>query len=126
MVSVSAVDLDTILNLSSAVDAENLEAILDLAIDTLNLYGAAISNMTGDAGEKTVTVTSKEKAAVFIACRAIYYGFYKEISSATVGGLAVSNSNLMSNPVVLATIKQAAHRLEQHEGVPFIVGEATS
>jgi len=126
MVSVSAVDLDTILNLSSAVDAENLEAILDLAIDNLNLYGAAISNMTGDAGEKTVTVTNKEKAAIFIASRAIYHGFYKEISTATVGGLAVSNTDLMSNPEVLKTIKEAAHRLEQHEGVPFVVGEAES
>jgi len=126
MVSISAVDLDTILNLSSAVDAENLEAILDLAIDNLNLYGAAITNMTGDAGEKTVTVTSKEKAAIFIASRAIYHGFYDRITNATVGGLAVSNTDLMSNPEVLKTIKEAAHRLEQHAGVPFIVGEATS
>lgn len=126
MVSISASDLDAILNLAGGVSNINLEAILDLSIDTLNLYGAVITNMTGAAGSKTVTLTSKEKAAVFIAARAVYYGFFKGIDSAAVSGLNVTNTDLMSNPAVLQTIKEAAHRLEQHEGVPFHVGEASS
>jgi len=124
MVSLSASDLDTILNLSGGVPDETLEAILDLAIDTLNLYGAAIDNLSGDPG--TVTVTSKERGAVLQSARAVYYGFYKEISTATVDGLAVSTSDLMSNHEVVTIIREAAHRLEQHEGVAFVVGEASS
>lgn len=126
MATITADDLDTILNLTGGVSDEVLEDLLDLAIDTLNLYGAALDNLSGAAGSKSVTVTGKEKAAAFIAVRAIYHGFYSEIVSASVGGLVVSTSDLMSNQTVLTTIKEAAHRLEQHEGVPFKVAEATS
>jgi len=126
MVSVSAEDLDAVLNLSGGVSDENLEAILDLAIDTLNLFGAFITNMSGVAGEKTVTVTSKEKAAVFIGARAIYYAFFKGIESAVIAGQSITKSDIMSNTEVMNTIRQAAKRLEQHEGVAFVVGEAES
>jgi hypothetical protein len=124
MVSISADDLDSLLKLSGGVSDDNLEAILDLAIDTLNLFGAAIDNLTGDPA--TVTVTSKERGAVFISARAIYYAFYKGIESAVIAGQSITKSDIMSNTEVMNTIRQAAKRLEQHEGVPFVVGEATS
>jgi len=123
---VSATDWKNVMNLPdlTSIDAEY---ILDLAIDCLNLYGANISNMAGDTpGSKTVTLTSKEKAAVFIVARAIYYGFYREVTTASVAGLAVGPADLMSNPQVLQIIREAAKRLEQHEGVPFTVAEDTS
>lgn len=126
MVSLGASDLDIILDLNEAVDFEVLEAILDLAIDTLNLYGAAINNMSGVAGEKTVTVTSKERGAVLQCARAVYYGFHERVENASAGGIAVSSSDLMSKPEIIGIIKEAAHRLEQHAGVPFVVGEAES
>lgn len=126
MATITATDLDTVLHLQNSVSDEVLEDLLDLAIDTLNLYGAAVDNMSGVAGAKSVTVTGKERAAAFISVRAIYYGFYKEIASSTIAGLTVSSTDLMSNPEVLRMIKEAARRLEQHEGVPFKVAEATS
>ena len=126
MVSVSADDLEAVLNLTGTPPSETVEKIIDLAIDMLNLFGAAISNMTGDEGAKTVTLTSKEKAAVFVGARAIYYGFYKGIDNLALAGLSITESDLMGNSEVMNTIRQAAKRLEQHEGVAFMVGEATS
>jgi len=82
--------------------------------------------MTGAEGSKTVTLTSKEKGAVFIAARAIKYGFYNPIAGGAIEGLSVSVSDLVSNPQVMNTIKQAAARLQQKSGIPFIVAEASS
>ncbi len=130
MVGVSASDLDAIMNLGGAISDTNLEQIIDLAIDTLNLFGAELPNMSGEAGSKIVTLTSKEKAAVFIAARAIKYGFYYSIGNVVVEGLSVSVSDLASNPVVMNTIKEAAQKLKEVEqkksGIPFIVAKASS
>ena len=126
MGSFSADDLDKMLKLNEQIDFEDLEALIDAAIDTLNLFGAAIDNLSGVAGEKTVTVTSKERGAVLQSARAVYYGFYVGIESGGMSDVSVSSFDLMSNAQVIAIIKEAAHRLEQHEGVPFVVGEATS
>jgi len=115
MPTVQASDLDAILHLSGGVDDQDLEAIIDLAIDALNLHGADLPNMSGTAGSKTVGLESKEKAAVFIVARAIYYGFYKGLESSSVGGLTVGSPDLMSNPNVIGTIKQAARQLTELE-----------
>jgi len=130
MVSVSATDLRTVMNLPDTITDTIIETILDLAVDTLNLFGAELSNMTGAEGSKTVTLTSKEKGAVFIAARAIKYGFYDPIAGGAVESLSVSVSDLASNSVVMNTIKEAAQKLKEVEqkksGIPFIVGEASS
>jgi hypothetical protein len=116
MVSLTAADLDAIMNLAGAVSDENLERIIDLAIDCINLYSNAdLPNMSGTAGNKTVGLDSNQKAAVFIAARAIYYSFYKGIESSTIGGLSVSTPDLMSNATVLEAVKEAARRLTDLE-----------
>lgn len=115
MPTVQASDLDAILHLSSGVQDQDLEAIIDLAIDALNLYGADLPNMSGSAGSKSVGLESKEKGAVFIVARAIYYGFYKGLESSSVGGLTVGTPDLMSNPAVLRTIEDAARKLTELE-----------
>lgn len=115
MVSVSASDLDAVMNLSSQVSDANLEKIIDLAIDILNLEGADLPNMTGTAGSKTVNLESREKGAVFMVARAVYYSFYKDIEPAAVGGLTVGTADLLSNNVVLQTVKEAARRLVEIE-----------
>lgn len=116
MVILTAADLDVILNLAGQVPDETLEKIIDLAIDCLNLYADCdLPNMTGTAGSKQVNLNSRQKAAVFIVARAIYYGFYKGLESSTVGGLAVSTPDLMSNPNVLAAIEKAAEKLKEVE-----------
>jgi len=116
MVSVTASTLDGLLHLSGGVDNQDLEAIIDLAIDMINLHSDAdISNMTGTAGSKTVNLESREKAAVFIAARAIYYDFYKGVETASVGGLVMSSTDVMSNPSVQRAIEKAARKLTELE-----------
>lgn len=112
MVSVSATDFKNIIQ-DSDISDENTERILDLAIDCLNLYGAELANMGGTAGSKTVSLESKEKGAVFIVARAIYYGFFKGVETSTIGGLTVSSPDLMSNQAVLASVKEASRRLTE-------------
>lgn len=125
MVSVSATDLDAVMNLEGKITNANLENILDLAIDTLNLFGAELSNMSGSEGSKTVTLTSKEKGAVFIAARAVKHGFYDSIGNAMIDGLSISVTDLASNTEVMNTIRQAAQRLQQKSGIPFVVAEGS-
>ena len=128
MASVKASDWKNVMNLTDKPTDTQAEYILDLAIDTLNLFGATLSNMTGETpGSKTVTLTSKQRGAVFHAARAIYYGFFKEIKVASTGGVTVSVTDLVSNPEVVKTIKEAAKRLEAKDtGIPFVVAHADS
>lgn len=124
MVSVKASDWKNVMNLDTEISDTKAEYVLDLAIDTLNIYGASLSNMTGaTAGSKTVTLTSKQRGAVFQAARVIYYGFFKEIESAGVGPLTVTTTDLASNPALIALIKEIAKRLAS---VPFVVAHDTS
>lgn len=113
MTSITYADFTSIMNLTIGDDitAINAEKVLDLAIDSLNLYDADLPNMTGTPGSKTVNLDTKERAAVFIVARLVYYSFYKDIQNASLNGLVVSTSDLMSNPENLKLIKEAAAQL---------------
>jgi len=111
--SVTASDLDTLLNLEDTIDDDVLEAIMDQAIDLLNLHGAELPNMTGTAGSKTVSLESKERGAMFLVARAVYYSFYKGLEQTQLAGLATSSPDLLSNPNVLSTVEKAARRLTE-------------
>ena len=115
MVNVTASDLNALLNLSGGVSDTNLEIIIDEAIDLLNLHGADLANMTGTAGSKTVGLEGKERGAVFMVARAVYYSFCKGVDQTSVGGMVVSSPDLMSNPNVLRTVKEAARKLTELE-----------
>lgn len=121
MVSVSASDWKNVMNLS--ITDEHAEYILDMAIDLLNIYDVQLSNMSGDAGSKTVPLTSKQRGGVFLVARSIYYSMYKTIESASAGGLTVSATDLLANPTVMETVKEVANRLQadSYERIPFIV-----
>jgi hypothetical protein len=94
------------------VTAANTENLLDLAIDTINLYGnQSISNMTGAAGSKTASLTQREKSAVFILARALYHSFYRDTEPTTVGGLSITPTEAYSNFNVQAVIKHVARQL---------------
>jgi len=124
MVDVNADLWKAIMNLSdSDISNENAEYLLDLAIDSLNLYGANIINLSGTSPNKSVSVTSKQKAGIFIAARAIYYGFYKGLENVGIGGITVTHVDLFSNPTVLESIKKAAYQLKSFT---FKVAEDTS
>jgi hypothetical protein len=114
MVTVDATLFKAVIN-DSTITATNAEYILDLAIDLLNLQGADLPNMGGSAGSKSVSLESSQKAAVFIAARAIYYGFYKGITNVAASPFNVTTNDLMSNPQVLDSIKTAARQLSEPE-----------
>ena len=114
MVSVSYSDVHNVMNLTlKAISAANTENLIDYAIDMLDLHGdLSISNMTGTAGSKTVTLTQRERAAVLTVVRALYLSFYKNIDSANVAGVVITPQNVFDNPVVMRTIRECARLLK--------------
>jgi hypothetical protein len=112
MVTITHDSLTTLLN-DTVIVAATAEEIIDLAVDTLNLYGADLPNMSGVAGVKTVSVESKEKGAILLVARKIYYGFYKGSTNVSIGGLAVSNIDVLGNQSVLNFAKECASRLTE-------------
>jgi len=114
MVSLTATLFKALVHDTSIADA-TVEYIIDVAISNINLYSKAdLSLMSGTSPNKTVNLESEEYAAVLKAARAVYYGFYKGVETATAGGAAtVSNPDLESNPVVLREIKEAARQLAE-------------
>ena len=124
MVSVTAALFKSLMNLPDLSD-ENAEYLLDQAIDMLNIYGANISNLSGDPG--SVTVTSKERGGIFVLARNVYQKFYKRTTGATVGGLSTTDADLTSDPDLMALAENIAHKLVSSSvGVAFRVGEDTS
>lgn len=87
---------------------EDAEYIIDQAINWLNRYGTSLSNMSGTAGSKTVSLTSQEEGVVFETARLVYYAFYKGVENVVVQGQTVSTPDIMSNPTVLRQIKEGA------------------
>jgi hypothetical protein len=113
MVSLTATLFKVVIH-DSVLNSTTAEYIIDLAISEINLRSDVdLSLMSGTAGSKTVSLESKEYAAVMEAARAIYYGFYKGIENSSVGGIAVNSPDLKSNPNVDAQIERAARRLAE-------------
>lgn len=111
---------------NTSLTATRAEYILDKAIELLVLYGENINipNMQGTAGSKTLSVSQKKKAAIEFAARAIYASYEKNAANATptVSALSLaSNGDLMSNPTVLAAIKEAAHLLREKDWEKAII-----
>lgn len=91
------------------------EQILDFSIDLLNLRGCDLSNMSGDEGSKTLTVTSRERGAIFFVAHAIYPSLTRGGSgpSGSYGPLNLTVKDLLSDPTILAAVDQAAEKLKQ-------------
>jgi len=122
MASVTAQNFIDVMNITDSTT--NMEYVIDLAIDTLNLYGAeAITNMTGLAGSKTVTLTSKQRGGVFHLARTIYHEFFQTRETAGLGPMSVSSVELLANPTIMLAVEKIAKRLKT---VDFAVGEDTS
>ena len=122
MASVTGDDFRNVMNLVSMSD-ENAEYILDFAIDLLNIYDVQLSNMSGSAGSKTVTLTSKQRGGVFLVARAVYYSMFKELENVNIGSLSVDATDLLSNPTVVKVLEDVANRLQvdDYTRIPFIV-----
>jgi hypothetical protein len=124
--SVTATHFKNVMNVDTSTT--NLEYVLDLAIDSLNIFGAELSNMSGTAGSKTVTLTSKQRGGVFIIAREIYQKFYKDAGShATISGLSLSASDLLTDDAFYGLCEKIGHKLAStSEGIAFTVTEDTS
>lgn len=111
MPSVTATDLKNVLNASET--ATQLEYVMDLTIDILNAYGCGLSNMTGVGGAKTVTLTSKQRGAVFLVARNIYASYFKNAdnTNANAGNINIQTTDLMSNATIVALIQSVARQL---------------
>jgi hypothetical protein len=109
----------------SSISATNMENIVNIAINVLNMFGAAtITNMnSGAAGSKTVTLTSKQAGAVFLTVRQIYDSFWKPRGTTVTQGQSVTLADVLANPTIVATIEKIASRLSE---VAFVVAEDTS
>ena len=78
------------------------EYLIDQAIYTLNLYlspyDIAISNMSGTAGSKTLTVDARTAGAIYLVASTAYSGFYKasgsgsSSTSVSLGQMSTSES----------------------------------
>lgn len=109
----------------SSISAENMENIVNVAINVLNMFGAAtITNMNGGApGAKAVTLTSKQAGGVFLAVRQIYDGMWKPRGATSTRGDSISVVDVLANPTVVALLEKIAHRLSE---VAFVVAEDIS
>lgn len=111
MVSITGALFNALIN-DAGISDTNAEYILDQAIDLLNLYGNVdLPNMSGSAGNKTLSVESKQRGAIYLVARAVYYAFFKGIETSTAGGLTVATPDLLADPTVVQTVKEAARRL---------------
>lgn len=121
MVTYTYLDLQTVMDLSTDVTPTEIEALIDLAIDLLNLLGRlSLTNMAGAAGSKSVTLTSAQRGAVQLVARNIYFSFYKDPTTTSIGSLSVNPADVLANPAMLAFIQTAADRLATiDEDVPF-------
>ena len=114
MANLTAAEVKAVMDLDDDdITDTNMEKLIDLAINTLNMYGADLSNMSGTAGTKTVGLESTEAGAVYTAVRAVYYGYHKGLESVGAAGLTVSSPDLASNPAVLNVIKEAARQIAE-------------
>jgi len=114
MVSVTYSSLTGLLNLDVPGDlsAAQAEDILDMAINQINLFAnVSVSNMSGTAGSKTVTLTRSQWAAVYLVARVLYESGFKGVDGASTGGVTDSPSDPMSNRAVMDMVQQACSML---------------
>ena len=107
MVSVTYTTFHDLMNLTTTlISAADTEALIDQAIDMMNLYfGTSLSNMTGSAGSKTVTLAQEDKAAVMTITRTLYLTFYLPQQNASLGGVSSTPAEVFTNPNVQAMLK---------------------
>jgi hypothetical protein len=117
--------------LKLSISTADQEYIVEAIVDQLNLWGAPDVNITATVstpGSMTWTLTSAEKAAVLFGARAIYASFYKNpeaTQNTAINQISISQTDMMSNPTVLSTIKAAAEQLRQvavGDDLPIVIG----
>ena len=95
----------------STTTATIWETLIDGGINLLNTYGANITNLSGTAGSKSVSLTSAEAGAVMAMTQQIYSKHYKNAtgSNTAAGPLNITYSN---DGQLLSFAKQLAFQLK--------------
>jgi hypothetical protein len=122
MATVSYTTFTTLYDVNTAASdfsATEIEAIIDHAINLLNLKGMdhyTISNMSGTAGSKSVSLQSHQSGAVMFVAWLIYKGRKPESSS--IGSLSYSPSTVLTDPVAMQTVDDYVKSLISFESLP--------
>lgn len=114
MVSVTYSSFHSVMNLTIGdIPAVNTENLLDWAIDTINLYGnVSITNMAGVAGSKTVTLTSKQRGAVFLMAKFLYPSYRGPKDKVSVDGISIQNVDPLFIPGFDVVMKRISRLLQ--------------
>lgn len=104
---------------NTSIVATKLEYMIDSAIDTVNSDAdVSISNLSGTAGSKTVSVTAAQAAAIkpLVAMKIASYNTSGSASSSTtLGPYSTSQSNSsIPNDLNMELYKTAIKRLRTH------------
>jgi hypothetical protein len=98
MVTITHDSLTTLVH-DSAITAADAEALIDHAVNQINLYGKNLDlpNMVGVAGTKTLSCDSREAAAILAVAVVVYSQNYKQSGSQSgsfgIGPLSLSSSS---------------------------------
>ena len=116
-ITLSGSYFQTLMN-DADTSAATWESVIDSAVNAINSRANAnLPNMTGTAGSKTLSVTSKQAGSIEFVVRVIYATYLKNAGNQTVGvgGLSLQVTDLMSSPAVLRAVDEAAARLDEKE-----------
>jgi hypothetical protein len=119
MATITASTLSTLLHLGSDLENDELEAIIDAAIDKLNVYlyryGLEISSMSGTSGSKSWAGTSAEKGAIMTVASKIYSRDYvlssSQSESVGLGPASYSVSSSASSSAGGGSVEESAKDL---------------
>lgn len=109
----------------SDITAEKAEINLDGAINLLNTFGAGLSNLTGDAGVKTGSYTSKQAGAIMTMAQQIYSRHYINPENAASSQLGPAGQSFSTDTQLLIYAEKLAERLKS-SSIAFVVAEDTS
>jgi hypothetical protein len=131
MTSYTASNFISVLNASAT--ATQMEPVINGAISTLNIFNCGIPLLAGTAGSQTADLTSAQYGAVLYVARVAYASYFKNADnklSVGMSPISMATADLMSNPSVLAMIKDVAMQLitatTQTTGPQIVVGRDTS
>ena len=117
MVTLNAGSLNGLLPSDPTVTNESgrMEQLIDLAIHSLNIYGASLSNLSGNAGSKSGTYTSKEAGAILMVAVELYSGLpakNQNVSETNIPDKAKATTEVVTlNPAVMVAVRDAAAQL---------------
>jgi hypothetical protein len=101
-------------NISDTITATQWETLIDQAIDKINGYAkkTTLQNMSGTAGSKTVTVSSRQAGFIRTLTVAIYSKDFKseggQSTSFGLGGLSHSQSSSATGSSEVESLAEAA------------------